>query len=213
MDRRGTLRWSVISAAHHDVALLRDGTAGDDRSARVGQCYRTMVEARSPCAPPVWGADSESIPDRRFARRRELGQQGLARAFESQQEAPACCSPHWMHSCAGTTPGEDDGRFVPCGWPDKTAEGSHLREKPSGTHRRWLHPMRIRARARSTGALKRLVERGLVPTCRRHPFGCEHALGRVECVGREAAQKALRCSAARTGAGQMLAPDPAVMRR
>jgi N-methylhydantoinase A/oxoprolinase/acetone carboxylase beta subunit len=112
-----------------------------------------------------------------------------------------------------TTPGEYDGRFVRAvaGQP---RDGISAREQMlldrigDG-----LHPMADILRARiETGALKRLVERGLVQLAGVTPSDASHVLGRVAAWDAEAAGKALRLfGRRRTGAGQMLAPDPAAM--
>ena len=73
-----------------------------------------------------------------------------------------------------------------------------------------VHPLGNILRTRmETGALKRLVERGLAQVAGVTPSDASHALGRLDAWDAEASVKALKLlGRRRTGAGEMLAPDP-----
>lgn len=204
---------SDIGGTTTDVALLRDGRpAIDPAGARVGS-YRTMVEAVAMRTTGLGGDSEVHFLTEGLQGGVTLGPKRILPIALIAAEAPEVVHTALDAQLRSTTPGEYDGRFVSAvaGQP---REGISAREQTlldrigDG-----LRPMADIVRARiETGALKRLVERGLVQLAGVTPSDASHALGRVDAWDAKAAQKALRLfGRRRTGAGQMLAPDPAVM--
>ncbi|WP_386172464.1 hydantoinase/oxoprolinase N-terminal domain-containing protein [Sulfitobacter sp. R86518] len=204
---------SDIGGTTTDVALLRDGRpAIDPAGARVGS-YRTMVEAVAMRTTGLGGDSEVHFLTEGLQGGVTLGPKRVLPIALIATEAPEVVHAALDAQLRSTTPGEYDARFVRAvaGQP---REGISAREQMlldrigDG-----LHPMADILRARiETGALKRLVERGLVQLAGVTPSDASHVLGRVAAWDAEAAGKALRLfGRRRTGAGQMLAPDPAAM--
>jgi N-methylhydantoinase A/oxoprolinase/acetone carboxylase beta subunit len=112
-----------------------------------------------------------------------------------------------------TTPGDHDGRFVRA-VAGQTPEGLSAREdallERIGED---VHPLGDMLKARiELGALKRLVERGLVQIAAVTPSDASHVLDRVSVWDRDAAEMAMRLfGRRRTGSGNMLSDDPKEM--
>jgi N-methylhydantoinase A/oxoprolinase/acetone carboxylase beta subunit len=109
-----------------------------------------------------------------------------------------------------TTPGEYDGRFVRS-VKGQSTEGLGVRETELLTRiGDIVHPLGSVLKNRiDQGALKQLVERGLVQIAGLTPSDASHVLGRVNVWDTDAANKALVLfGRRRTGSGNMLAKDP-----
>ncbi|WP_299366813.1 hydantoinase/oxoprolinase family protein [uncultured Tateyamaria sp.] len=203
---------SDIGGTTTDVALLRDGRpAIDAQGARVGP-YRTMVEAVAMRTTGL-GGDSEvhfvgeglrggvTLGPRRVVPVSLLATEhaGVREVLEQQMRT--------------TTPGEHDGRFVRA-VPGVQADGLGARDAALldriGPEAQPLSAV-LKTRMEQ-GALKRLVARGLVQIGALTPSDACHVLGRLSAWDAEAARLAcLLFGRRRTGAGEVLASDPAVM--
>ena len=206
---------SDIGGTTTDVAVLRDGRpAIDPAGARVG-AFRTMVEAVAMRTTGL-GGDSEV----HFQSEGLIGGVTLGPRRVLPVSLVAVDSPDVVHRALdaqlrSALPGEHDGRFVRA-VSGQSVEGINAREaavlERIGTK---LHPLGDILRARiETGALKRLIDRGLVQVAGVTPSDASHALGLADAWDAEAATKALALfGRRRTGAGDRLAPEPAAMAR
>lgn len=204
---------SDIGGTTTDVALLRGGRpAIDPGGAQVGP-YRTMVEAVAMRTTGLGGDSEAHFLTEGLQGGVTLGPKRLLPVSLIAVDAPEIVHATLDAQLRNTTPGEFDGRFVRA-VAGQTFEGIGSREE-SLLERigDGVHPLGDILRSRiETGALKRLVERGLVQVAGVTPSDASHALGRVEAWDVDAARKALRLfGRRRTGAGEMLAPDPDVM--
>ena len=204
---------SDIGGTTTDVALLRGGRpAIDPAGARVGQ-YRTMVEAVAMRTTGLGGDSEVHFLSEGLEGGIELGPKRLLPVSLVAMDAPEVVHNALDAQLRSTTPGEFDGRFVRA-VAGQTHEGIGPREvvllERMGEA---VHPLGDILRSRiETGALKRLVERGLVQIAGLTPSDASHALGRVDAWDADAARKALRLfGRRRTGAGEMLDPDPDAM--
>ena len=204
---------SDIGGTTTDVALLRGGRpAIDPAGARVGQ-YRTMVEAVAMRTTGLGGDSEVHFLTEGLKGGVTLGPKRVVPVSLIAMDAPDIVHAALDAQLRNATPGDHDGRFVRA-VAGQTREGIGPREEALLERiGEGVHPLGDILRARiETGALKRLVERGLVQVAGVTPSDASHALGRLAAWDADAAHKALRLfGRRRTGAGEMLAPDPAVM--
>ncbi len=204
---------SDIGGTTTDVALLRGGRpAIDPAGARVGQ-YRTMVEAVAMRTTGLGGDSEVHFLTEGLKGGVTLGPKRVVPVSLIAMDAPDIVHAALDAQLRNATPGDHDGRFVRA-VAGQTREGIGPREETLLERiGEGVHPLGDILRARiETGALKRLVERGLVQVAGATPSDASHALGRLAAWDADAAHKALRLfGRRRTGAGEMLAPDPAVM--
>tara|TARA_R110002096_G_scaffold272520_3_gene466242 strand:- start:6417 stop:8423 length:2007 start_codon:yes stop_codon:yes gene_type:complete len=201
---------SDIGGTTTDVALLRDGRPTiDPAGAQVG-IYRTMVEAVAMRTTGLGGDSEVHFRTEGLQGGVTLGPKRLLPVSLIAIDAPEVVHNALDAQLRNATPGEFDGRFVRA-VPGQTREGVGPREivllDRIGDS---VHPLGNILRTRmETGALKRLVERGLAQVAGVTPSDASHALGRLDAWDAEASVKALKLlGRRRTGAGEMLAPDP-----
>ena len=206
---------SDIGGTTTDVALLKDGRpAIDPAGARVGP-YRTMVEAVAMRTTGLGGDSEVHFVTEGLQGGVTLGPRRLLPISLIAVDAADVVHDALDAQLRATLPGEHDGRFVRA-VAGQTLEGIGPREEAllerigDG-----VHPMGDVLRSRvETGALKRLVERGLVQVAGVTPSDASHVLGLADVWDRAAAEKALVLfGRRRTGAGERLAAEPAVMAR
>ena len=204
---------SDIGGTTTDIAVLRDGRpAIEPMGAQVGP-YRTMVEA---VAMRTYGLGGDS--EVHFIGSGLKGGVTLGPRRVVPVSLIALDAPEVVHSALdaqmrSAVPGEYDGRFVRAvlglNVEGLGARETALLERIGKSVLPMGHALKNRIEAQ---ALKRLVERGLVQIAALTPSDASHALGRVEAWDVEAAKKALSLMGRRrTGAGDMLAPEPDVM--
>ncbi|MCX7565992.1 hydantoinase/oxoprolinase family protein [Sulfitobacter sp. F26169L] len=206
---------SDIGGTTTDVAFLRDGRpAIDPAGARVGP-YRTMVEAVAMRTTGLGGDSEVHFLSEGLQGGVTLGPRRLLPVSLIATEAPEVVHAALDAQLRSTLPGEHDGRFVR-GVSGQTAEGigpreETLLERIGGK----VHPLGEVLRSRiETGALKHLVERGLVQLSGVTPSDASHVLRLATDWDVDAAEKALALfGRRRTGAGDRLAPSPADMAR
>lgn len=206
---------SDIGGTTTDVALLKDGRpAIDPAGARVGP-YRTMVEAVAMRTTGLGGDSEVHFVTEGLQGGVVLGPRRLLPISLIAVDAADVVHGALDAQLRSTLPGEHDGRFVRA-VAGQTMEGIGPREEALleriGDH---VHPLGDVLRSRvETGALKRLIERGLVQIAGVTPSDASHALGLSDAWDRGAAEKALALfGRRRTGAGDRLAAEPDVMAR
>jgi N-methylhydantoinase A/oxoprolinase/acetone carboxylase beta subunit len=197
---------SDIGGTTTDIAVLRNGKPRiDPAGARVGP-YRTMVEAVAMRTTGLGGDSEVHFISEGLQGGVTLGPKRVLPVSLIALEAPEVVHRALDAQMRGTTPGEHDSRFVRrvAGAGD---EGTGPREatllERIGDQ---VHPLGDILRARvEHGALKRLVERGIVQVAGVTPSDASHVLGRVLEWDAGAARKALQLFARRrTGAGNVL---------
>jgi N-methylhydantoinase A/oxoprolinase/acetone carboxylase beta subunit len=204
---------SDIGGTTTDVAMLRDGwPAIDPDGARVGP-YRTMVEAVAMRTTGLGGDSEVHFIVEGLRGGVTLGPRRLVPVALLAHEAPDVVLPVLEAQLRTTTPNEHDGRFVRAiaGAP---ADG--LAERDAEILQRigdGVHPVGAVLRTRmESGALKRLVARGLVQVSGVTPSDACHVLGHLDAWDRQAAVLACQLlGRRRTGSGTVLAGDPARM--
>lgn len=198
---------SDIGGTTTDIALLKDGRpAIDPAGARVGQ-YRTMVEAVAMRTTGLGGDSEVHFISEGLRGGVTLGPRRVLPVSLIAVDAPEVVHQTLDAQLRSTTPGEHDGRFVRA-LSGQTVEGLSARDEAllarigSG-----VMPLGEVLKTRvEQGALKRLVERGLVQLAGVTPSDASHVLGSVDVWDRDAARKALSLfGRRRTGAGTMLA--------
>ena len=202
---------SDIGGTTTDIALLRDGRpAIDPAGARVGP-YRTMVEAVAMRTTGLGGDSEVHFLSEGLQGGVTLGPKRVLPISLLAVDAPDVVHATLDAQLRATTPGDHDGRFaraVSGQAPEGLSEREEALLERLGDQVRPLGDV-LRARIEQ-GALKRLVERGLVQIGAVTPSDASHMLGRVAVWDGDAAQKALRLfGRRRTGAGNMLTDDPA----
>ena len=204
---------SDIGGTTTDVALLRDGRpAIDPAGARVGP-YRTMVEAVAMRTTGLGGDSEVHFLSEGLQGGVTLGPRRVLPVSLIAGDAPELVHDTLDAQLRSSTPGDYDGRFLRA-VQGQTQEGLSTREEALleriGDA---VHPMGRILRARvEVGALKRLVERGLVQIAGVTPSDASHVLGRVDVWDKAAAEKALGLfGRRRTGSGNMLSDDPQVI--
>lgn len=206
---------SDIGGTTTDVALLKDGRpAIDPAGARVGP-YRTMVEAVAMRTTGLGGDSEVHFVTEGLQGGVTLGPRRLLPVSLIAVDAGDVVHGALDAQMRATLPGEHDGRFVRA-VAGQTMEGIGPREEALleriGDA---VHPLGDVLRSRvETGALKRLVERGLVQVAGVTPSDASHVLGLADVWDSAAAQKALALfGRRRTGAGDRLAAEPIAMAR
>mgnify|MGYP005987809603 CR=1 FL=1 len=197
---------SDIGGTTTDVALLQDGRpAIDPAGARVG-AYRTMVEAVAMRTTGLGGDSEVHFIAEGLQGGVTLGPKRVLPVSLVAVDAPDVVHAALDAQLRATTPGEHDGRFVRA-VQGLSREGIGPREEALLERiGEALHPLGNVLRARiDQGALKRLVERGLVQVAGVTPSDASHVLGRVMEWDAGAARKALQLfGRRRTGSGTVL---------
>jgi N-methylhydantoinase A/oxoprolinase/acetone carboxylase beta subunit len=198
---------SDIGGTTTDVALLKDGRpAIDPAGARVGP-FRTMVEAVAMRTTGLGGDSEVHVVAEGLKGGVHLGPRRVLPVSLLAMEAPEVVHRALDAQMRSTVPGEHDARFVRA-VEGMSHEGLGPREiallERIGAQ---VLPLGEVLRARiEQGALKRLVDRGLVQVGGVTPSDASHVLGRVAAWDAEAAQKAITVLARkRTGSGEILA--------
>ncbi|WP_386624871.1 hydantoinase/oxoprolinase N-terminal domain-containing protein [Sulfitobacter geojensis] len=197
---------SDIGGTTTDVALLQDGRpAIDPAGARVG-AYRTMVEAVAMRTTGLGGDSEVHFIAEGLQGGVTLGPKRVLPVSLVAVDAPDVVHAALDAQLRATTPGEHDGRFVRA-VQGLSREGIGPREEALLERiGEALQPLGNVLRARiDQGALKRLVERGLVQVAGVTPSDASHVLGRVMEWDAGAARKALQLfGRRRTGSGTVL---------
>lgn len=206
---------SDIGGTTTDVALLKEGRpAIDPAGAQVGP-YRTMVEAVAMRTTGLGGDSEVHFVTEGLVGGVTLGPRRVLPVSLLAMDAPEVVHDALDTQLRSTLPGEHDGRFLRA-VAGQSMEGIGPREAAllerigSG-----VHPLGDVLRARiETGALKRLVDRGLVQVAGVTPSDACHVLGLADAWDRQAAEKALALfGRRRTGAGERLAAQADVLAR
>ncbi|MEP3673867.1 hydantoinase/oxoprolinase family protein [Sulfitobacter sp.] len=206
---------SDIGGTTTDVALLKGGRpAIDPAGAQVGP-YRTMVEAVAMRTTGLGGDSEVHFVTEGLVGGVTLGPRRVLPVSLLAVDAPEVVHDALDAQLRSTLPGEHDGRFLRA-VAGQSMEGIGPRETAllerigSG-----VHPLGDILRARiETGALKRLVDRGLVQVSAVTPSDACHVLGLADAWDRQAAEKALALfGRRRTGAGERLAAQADVLAR
>ncbi len=204
---------SDIGGTTTDIAVLRDGRpAIDQGGARVGP-YRTMVEAVAMRTHGLGGDSEVHFISEGLKGGVTLGPRRLLPVSLLAMDAPDIVHTALDSQLRSTTPGDHDGRFVRA-VRGQSSEGLGNRELELLTRMGDdVHPLgNILKNRIEQGALKRLVERGLVQVSGITPSDASHLLGRVSVWDVDAAQKGLSLfGRRRTGSGNVLAKDPQVV--
>ncbi|WP_299684325.1 hydantoinase/oxoprolinase family protein [uncultured Tateyamaria sp.] len=201
---------SDIGGTTTDVAMLRDGRpAIDPMGAQVGQ-HRTMVEAVAMRTTGLGGDSEVHFVAEGLTGGVTLGPRRVVPVSLLAHEAPDVVLPALEAQARSTLPGEMDGRFVRA-VPGARREGLGPREAALldriGDA---VHPLGDVLRARvEIGALRRLVSRGVVQLSALTPSDAAHVLGALDTWDARAAELACHLfGRRRTGAGDLLSPDP-----
>ncbi|MBB3994056.1 N-methylhydantoinase A/oxoprolinase/acetone carboxylase beta subunit [Sulfitobacter undariae] len=206
---------SDIGGTTTDVAVLKDGRpAIDPAGAQVGP-YRTMVEAVAMRTTGLGGDSEVHFLAEGLVGGVRLGPQRLVPVSLIAMDAPEVVHRALDAQLRSTLPGEFDGRFVRTVFGQE-AEGIGPREEVLLERiGEAVLPLGDVLRSRiETGALKRLVERGLVQIAGVTPSDASHVLGLSTSWDADAARKALALfGRRRTGGGNRLAAEPEVMAR
>lgn len=204
---------SDIGGTTTDVALLKDGRpAIDPAGARVG-AFRTMVEAVAMRTTGLGGDSEVHFITEGLKGGVTLGPRRVLPISLVAVDAPEVVHGALDAQLRSTLPNEHDGRFVRA-VAGQTMEGIGPREEVLleriGTV---VHPLADILRTRiETGALKRLIDRGLVQVAGVTPSDASHVLGLADAWDSGAAEKALTLfGRRRTGAGERLAAVPEVL--
>jgi N-methylhydantoinase A/oxoprolinase/acetone carboxylase beta subunit len=197
---------SDIGGTTTDVALLKGGRPMiDPAGARVGP-YRTMVEAVAMRTTGLGGDSEVHFISEGLLGGVTLGPKRVLPISLIAVEAPEVVHDALDAQLRSALPGEHDGRFV------RAVQGlsrEGIGEREQALLERigdGVHPLGEVLRARlEHGALKRLVERGLVQVAGVTPSDASHVLGRVLEWDAGAARKALQLfGRRRTGSGTVL---------
>jgi N-methylhydantoinase A/oxoprolinase/acetone carboxylase beta subunit len=206
---------SDIGGTTTDVAVLRDGRpAIDTAGAQVGG-YRTMVEAVAMRTTGLGGDSEVHFISQGLKGGVTLGPKRVVPVSLMAMDAPEVVHAALDAQLRSPVPSEHDARFVRA-VPGLNAQGLGAREaallERIGTA---THPLNKVIQARiEMGALRRLVELGLVQVGGVTPSDASHVLGHVAAWDAEAAAKALELfGRRRTGAGEVLARDAQTMAR
>jgi N-methylhydantoinase A/oxoprolinase/acetone carboxylase beta subunit len=197
---------SDIGGTTTDVALLKGGRPMiDPAGARVGP-YRTMVEAVAMRTTGLGGDSEVHFISEGLQGGVTLGPKRVLPISLIAVEAPDVVHRALDAQLRSVTPGEHDGRFVRA-VAGMSQEGIGPREAELLARiGEGVHPLGDVLRARiEQGALKRLVERGLVQLAGVTPSDASHVLGRVMEWDTGAARKGLQLfGRRRTGSGNVL---------
>ena len=201
---------SDIGGTTTDIAVLRNGRpAIDAGGARVGP-HRTMVEAVAMRTHGLGGDSEVHFISEGLQGGVTLGPRRLLPISLLAMDAPEIVHSALDSQLRSTTPGEYDGRFVRRVQGQSveglSARDADLLERVGDTVQSLGAIMKSRI---EQGALKRLVERGLVQIAGLTPSDASHMLFRVDVWDRDAAQKALLLfGRRRTGSGNLLSNEP-----
>jgi N-methylhydantoinase A/oxoprolinase/acetone carboxylase beta subunit len=197
---------SDIGGTTTDVALLKDGRpAIDPAGARVGP-FRTMVEAVAMRTTGLGGDSEVHVMAEGLKAGLFLGPRRVLPISLLATEAQDVVHRALDAQLRNSVPGEHDARFLRA-VPGLSQEGLGPRERALleriGDQ---VHPQDAVLRSRiEHGALKRLVDRGLVQVSGLTPSDASHELGLLTAWNGEAATKALALVARkRTGNGEVL---------
>ena len=197
---------SDIGGTTTDIALLKGGRpAIDPAGARVGP-YRTMVEAVAMRTTGLGGDSEVHFVSEGLQGGVTLGPKRVLPISLIAAETPEVVHAALDAQLRQVTPGEYDARFVRC-VPGLSQEGiGHREEALLARIGDQVHPMADVLKQRvEEGALKKLVERGLVQVAGVTPSDASHVLGRVMAWDSGAARKALQLfGRRRTGSGNVL---------
>jgi N-methylhydantoinase A/oxoprolinase/acetone carboxylase beta subunit len=204
---------SDIGGTTTDIAVLRNGRpAIDAGGARVGP-YRTMVEAVAMRTHGLGGDSEVHFISEGLQGGVTLGPRRLLPISLLAMDAPEVVHSALDSQLRSTTPGEYDGRFVRRVQGQSveglSARDADLLERVGDT----VQSLGVILKNRiEQGALKRLVERGLVQIAGLTPSDASHMLLRVDVWDRDSAEKALLLfGRRRTGSGNMLSNEPNVV--
>ncbi|MEP3332683.1 hydantoinase/oxoprolinase family protein [Sedimentitalea sp.] len=200
---------SDIGGTTTDVAVLRDGKpAIDPQGARVGG-FRTMVEAVAMRTSGLGGDSQVHVQSQGLAGGVFLGPRRVIPIALIAQDAPDVVHAALDAQLRNATTTDHDGRFVRAlpGLPrgDMPPRETELLSRIGDQ----VHPLgRILRSRMETGAMGRLIDRGLVQIAGVTPSDASHVLGTLSEWDGEAADKALTLLARRrTGSGDMLAAN------
>ncbi len=201
---------SDIGGTTTDVALIRDGKpAIDPAGARVGG-FRTMVEAVAMRTHGLGGDSQVHVVTEGLGGGVILGPRRVLPVSLIAAEAPEVVHEVLDKQLRATTVGEHDTRFARR-VPGIHAEGLGAREEDllERLGERVL-PLSDLLRTRmESGALSRLVDRGIVQVSGVTPSDASHVLGQLDAWDAEAARMALELIARkRVGTGDRLASGP-----
>jgi N-methylhydantoinase A/oxoprolinase/acetone carboxylase beta subunit len=204
---------SDIGGTTTDVAVLRNGRpAIDPNGAQVGP-YRTMVEAVAMRTFGLGGDSEVHFISEGLVGGVTLGPRRVLPVSLIASEAPDVVHDALESQLRSAVPGEFDGRFLRA-VSGIDAAGLSVRDRALLDRiAQDVHPIGTVLRTRTeTQSLTRLVARGLVQIAAVTPSDASHVLGGLTAWDRSAAEKALLLfGRRRTGAGDVLARDPAVM--
>ncbi|SMO94180.1 hydantoinase/oxoprolinase N-terminal domain-containing protein [Ruegeria faecimaris] len=201
---------SDIGGTTTDVALIRDGKpAIDPEGARVGG-FRTMVEAVAMRTHGLGGDSQVHVVTEGLGGGIFLGPRRVLPVSLIASEAPDEVHTALDAQLRAPTVGEHDTRFARL-VPGVHAEGLGARETAlvDRLGQKVLPLSDLLKTRMETGALTRLVDRGIVQVSGVTPSDASHVLGRLDAWDAEAARKALELVARkRIGTGDMLAATP-----
>lgn len=198
---------SDIGGTTTDVALIRDGKpAIDSAGAQVGG-FRTMVEAVAMRTHGLGGDSQVHVVTEGLQGGVFLGPRRVLPVSLIASEAPEIVHAVLDEQLRATTVGEHDTRFARR-VPGIRDDGIDVREEAL-LERLGDQVLPIGSLLRSrmeSGALTRLVDRGIIQISGVTPSDASHVLGRVDAWDADAARKALELVARkRVGSGDMLA--------
>lgn len=201
---------SDIGGTTTDVALIRDGKpAIDPEGARVGG-FRTMVEAVAMRTHGLGGDSQVHVVTEGLGGGIFLGPRRVLPVSLIASEAPDEVHTALDAQLRAPTVGEHDTRFARL-VPGVHAEGLGARETAlvDRLGQKVLPLSDLLKTRMETGALTRLVDRGIVQVSGVTPSDASHVLGRLDAWDAEAARNALELVARkRIGTGDMLAATP-----
>jgi N-methylhydantoinase A/oxoprolinase/acetone carboxylase beta subunit len=205
---------SDIGGTTTDIALLRQGRpAIDPDGARVGP-FRTMVEAVAMRTTGLGGDSQVHVQTDGLKGGVLLGPKRVLPVSLMAQLAPDVVLPALEQQARAEAPGEHDGRFLRCVGGAMAAQGLEGRE--AAVMERigdGIRPVADVLRTRmESGALGRLIDRGVVQVSGVTPSDAAHVLGLLDAWNGEAARLALQNLARRRrGNGDVLARTPEAM--
>jgi len=201
---------SDIGGTTTDIALLRNGRpAIDPDGAQVGP-YRTMVEAVAMRTSGLGGDSQVHVLTGGLKGGVHLGPKRVVPVSLMATIAPDIVVPMLERQARSETRGEHDARFLRRIDPTAELRGlepreATLMERIGDTVRPVSEVLLTRV---ESGALGRLVDRGLVQVSGVTPSDAAHVLGLVDAWDADAARLALQSLArSRTGSGNVLAAN------
>ncbi|MEM1237328.1 MAG: hydantoinase/oxoprolinase family protein [Pseudomonadota bacterium] len=209
---------SDIGGTTTDIALLQDGRpAIDPDGARVGP-FRTMVEAVAMRTTGLGGDSQVHVVTEGLEGGLRLGPKRVLPVSLMATMAPDVVLPILESQAQAIAPEEHPGRFLKRVHIAGREPGhvSGLEKREAAIMERLgdeVRPVSAVLRTRmETGALNRLIDRGLVQVSGVTPSDAAHVLGLQDAWDKSAAQMALEnLSRRRRGNGERLAPDARTM--